>query len=416
MKTQLPLWLQELHRQWLAARGKQLAKKARAFSRDWERLLEDSGITSAEDIATAGREAARLHDEGRITLTRHKYRRYLIEKIALPLSSEEWLRGIFGSPVPEDLRQQSLMHLEEATARQHSRFQESWQAWIEAIRMAFADGKRLRPLAWQHPDLVRRLLDLTFDISSTQWPDGCLIREASVGLGLETKQLERSRRIIESCLTSMFRRPMSLDMLGIVGSAPRIEIAGELTLHFPDGQTRRAEELRGSYHLGSDLLEALRASTPSKRILTIENTKTTLRRIASLDAGKETLILACAYPSEGLRRILALLPQDLPIHHFGDTDPAGYQILSRLRRVAGRPVTAFLMHRREASKPVPLTDYDRAILPALLADPLLEDVRPSLEAIATSGDKGDFEQETLGKPDLEEWPFHRSHPAAPASP
>jgi hypothetical protein len=406
-----PLWLEELHRQWFAARGKQLASKTRPFSREWEQLLDDSGVTSAEDVATAEREAAKLHDQNKITLKRHKYRRYRIEGISLPLSSEAWLRSLFSSPVPEDLRQRSLEHVKGAAEQEHPRFPENWTAWLESIQTAFEAGQRIRPLAWQHPDLVHRLLDLTFRITSREWPNGHLIREASSDLGLDSKQLERSRRIVESCLTSMFREPMTLGMLGITVSLPRIELAGELTLHFPDGRTIAVDQLRGSYHLTSDLVEAVKATTPAKRILTVENTKTTLKRITSLNGDKETLVLACAYPTEGLRKILALLPNDLPIHHFGDTDPAGYQILSKLRSAAGRPVTPFLMDRREAAKPVPLTNYDRGILPSLLADPLLEDVRHHLEAISSSGDKGNFEQETLGRPDLEGWPFYRSYQA-----
>jgi hypothetical protein len=405
-----PLWLEELHRQWFAARGKQLASKTRPFSREWEQLLDDSGVTSAEDVATAEREAAKLHDQNKITLKRHKYRRYRIEGISLPLSSEAWLRSLFSSPVPEDLRQRSLAHVKEAAAKKHPLFPESWMAWLETIETAFGAGRRIRPLAWQHPDLVHRLLDLTFSLTSRQWPDGTLIREANAELGLDPKQLERSQRIVESCLASMFGRPTSLGMIGIIGSQPRIEIAGELTLYFSDGRIQQIDELSGSYHLTADLLDSVRANTPAKRILTIENSKTTLRRIASLNRSKETLLLACAYPTEGLRKILALLPADLPIYHFGDTDPAGYQILSKLRSAAGRPVTPFLMDRREAAKPVPLSDYDRGILPSLLADPMLEDVRHHLEAISSSGDKGNFEQETLGRPDLEGWPFYRDHP------
>ena len=409
-----PLWLVELHRQWFAARGNQLAVKSRPFSRAWDQLLDDTGITSAEDIATAEREAAKLHDQNKITLKRHKYRRYRIEGISLPLSSEPWLRSLFGSPIPEDLRQRSLEHVGKFAKKEHPLFRDLWATWLESIQAAFEAGRRMRPLAWQHPDLVHQLLDLAFGITSRKWPDDTLIREANAALGLDPKQLERSRRIVESCLASMFGRPMSLDMLGIIGSQPRIEIAGELTLHFPDGRIQPIAELRGSYHLTFDLLNALQATTPAKRILTIENTKTTLKRIASLNAGKETLVLACAYPTEGLRRILALLPDDLPIYHFGDTDPAGYQILSKLRSAVTRPVTPFLMHRREAAKPVPLTDYDRGILPSLLADPKLEDVRPHLEVISSSGDKGNFEQETHGRPDLEGWPFYRDHPDAKA--
>ncbi|MCW1922799.1 DUF2220 domain-containing protein [Luteolibacter arcticus] len=413
MKQLHPAWLVELHRQWFAARGKRLDGKSRAFSRDWHRLLDDAGITSAEDVATAEREAGKLHDAGKIILARHRYRRHLIERLSLPVSSEAWLRDLFTTAAPEDLRQQSLAHVREASTRSHPRFPDTWREWLDSVGTAFEAGRHVRPLAWNRPGLVLQMLDLTFGLTARKWPEETLIREASVEMGHESKHLERSRRIAEACLASMFLRPTSLAALGILGSQPRIEIAGELVLHLPDGDALKIDGFKGCYHLTTDLLRAVKATTPAKRILTVENTKTTLRRIASLNADKETLILACAYPTQGLQRLIELLPSELPIHHFGDTDPAGFQILSKLRQaIAPRPVAPFLMHRRERSEPRPLTTYDRGILPALLVDPWLEDVRTQLESISASNDKGDFEQETLGRPELREWPFYRIHPAA----
>jgi hypothetical protein len=410
MKPRHPAWLAELHRQWYAARGKKLGAKSQPFRRPWPKLLDDAQVISAEDIATAEREAAKLESEGRIILKRNRYRRYLIEGIALPLESEEWLRGLFGSVVPEEMRGECMAAIANAAAKAHPLYPELWSAWLQRIRDAFEAGVHMRPFFWNRPALVRDLLDLSFKITGQPWEEGTLVREASVALGLPSKQLERSRRLMESCATSLLGRPTTLEALGIVLSQPRVEIAGELTLHFADGRDPLViDELCGSYHLTSDLLAAIKATTPATRILTIENTKTTLPRIASLNRDKETLILGCAYPSQGLRRILELLPQGLPIFHFGDTDPAGFLILSKLRQVAGCTIAPFLMCRREGSKPIPLTAYDCSILPGLLSDPRLEDVRDTLQAISSSGDKGDFEQESLGRPDLPHWPFYRCH-------
>lgn len=413
MKQHHPAWLVELHRQWYAARGKQLGTKSRPFARPWPKLLDDAQVTSAEDVATAEREATKLESEGKIALKRHRYRRHLVEGISLPLESEEWLRDLFGSPVPEDLRGQCMLVISGFAAKEHPLNQDLWVTWLARIREAFEAGTNMRPFFWNRPALVRELLDLTFRITEHSWDDNTLVREASVRLKLDSKWLERGRSL-ESCLASLFGRPTTLEMLGIVRSQPRVEVAGDLTLLFGDGRSPLVlDKLQGSYHLTSDLLAVTSATTPAKRVLTIENTKTTLPRIASLNRDKETLILGCAYPTQGLRRILDLLPQDLPIFHFGDTDPAGFLILSKLRQAAGRPVTPFLMHRRESAKPTPLSSRDRSILPGLLVDPWLEDVRGTLQAISSSQDKGDFEQESLGRPDLPCWPFYRSHPEAP---
>lgn len=404
-----PVWLAELHRQWFAARGKKLGTRTRPYSKVWHELLDAAGIRTAEAEATAEREARKLHEQKRVELIFNKYRTYRIEQIRLPLEAESWLRTLFDSRNPEDLRDQSITHVQVALGKDHPLYPVSWKEWLEAVLAAFQSGHFLAPLSWRHPELVTELLELTYQLTATRWPEETFSREASVQLGLSSKQLERSQRVIEACLRAMFGRRFTLEDLGILGCLPRSEISGDLLLHFSDGQTQQLDELKGLYSLTSDLMRASKAETSAQRILTVENSRTTLRRLATLNVDRETLIVACAYPSRGLVRLLELLPPELPVFHFGDTDPAGFLILSRVRRAMGRPVTPFLMGRRVREHPLPLTDYDRSILPGLLANPHLEDVRGHLEQIATSGDKGDFEQESLGRPDLPHWPFYRCY-------
>ena len=71
-----PIWLQELHRQWYKARGRRIDTPSRPFSRDWQKLLDDSGTLSSEEIQTAGRELEDLEKQGRLQVRRHRYRRY----------------------------------------------------------------------------------------------------------------------------------------------------------------------------------------------------------------------------------------------------------------------------------------------------------------------------------------------------
>ena len=86
-------WLAEFYRRWQAARGRRVTASSRAFSQDWVKLLEAAGITSAEDQATAAREAEAC---SQLVLKRHRYRKYLIERVTLPLTSEGWLIERFG--------------------------------------------------------------------------------------------------------------------------------------------------------------------------------------------------------------------------------------------------------------------------------------------------------------------------------
>ncbi|MDB6077020.1 MAG: hypothetical protein JWO82_767 [Akkermansiaceae bacterium] len=403
-----PVWLEELHRQWFAARGKVLGARSRPYTREWPKLLEEAGVRTAEDIATAGREGERLEKEGLLVLKRHRSRRYIIERIELPLASETWLRGLFQSDAPADLLQTSLQHLDAMIATDHPLHPAVWVDWLQRLRTAFEEGRNVRPFSWRKPTLLRHLLEVTFRLTATVWPSGRLIREASVSIGLSSKELERSRLQVEGCLASLFGQPVSYNMLGIVTTDLQVEIAGDLCLHFRDGSTQHFDQLGGIYHLSADLERAVSATTTARRVLTVENRKTTLRRLSALNGDRSTLLAACAFPGPGLIRLLELLPRELPVFHFGDTDPAGYLILSKLRQATGRKVAPFLMAHRPANHPVSLSEYDTRILPGLLSDPLLADIRTDLQAIAGSVDKGDYEQESLGVPTSEGWPFYRA--------
>jgi hypothetical protein len=54
----------------------------------------------------------------------------------------------------------------------------------------------------------------------------------------------------------------------------------------------------------------------------------------------------------------------------------------------------------------PLTQRDQQILARLLTDPRMADCRDELKTMHDAGTKGDFEQESLGRPTLEGWPFY----------
>lgn len=336
--TMKQAWLTELYHQWYASRGRRLESRATAFHRKWDKLLDAARVLKAEDIKTAEREAFKLRDAGKLILKCNRYRPYIIERISVPLSSEDWLRQLFRAQDPHETLRQSLEHVREAATWQHPLLPESWANWLKRLETTFQAGGQVRPMSWRHPDLVKQLLRVTFQISGRHWPPETLVREASKDLGLEAKDLEKSQRSIEACLSSLLGRPTTLEMVGILGSQPRIEIAGQLLLKFAHGRTQAFHALRGTYHLTSDLSAAVGAETPARRVLTIENSKTTLRRIASLNQAGDTLLVACSYPTRGLMRLFELLPADIPVFHFGDTDPAGFLILSKLRQAIGRLV------------------------------------------------------------------------------
>jgi DNA topoisomerase VI subunit A len=154
------------------------------------------------------------------------------------------------------------------------------------------------------------------------------------------------------------------------------------------------------------LERATHITTTADRLLTVENRKTTFLQLARADAQRTTLMVATSFPTQAVKLLLQKLPRELPHHHFGDTDPTGWDILRKLREVSGRTVHPFHMHWRPQANASPLTKRDQQILSRLLADTRMADCRDELKAMLEAGTKGDFEQESLGWPVLDGWPFY----------
>jgi Uncharacterized protein conserved in bacteria C-term(DUF2220) len=395
-------WLAELHRRWHSARGKRVSGSSRSFSVDWIQLLEAAGITSAEDQATAAREAEAC---GQLVLKRHRYRKYLIERVTLPLASEAWLIERFGGTAGGDLQAAALHIVAESSGRGHSRFPAEWTALCESLRVAFSQGRSLRPFHWNRPETLKHLLDKVNRLSEREWPAGTLIRAASVDIGLDSKELERHQRTFESGLARLFGTEISLKSLGLIAGNSHVELHGPVCLHFPDGSIHNFDGLTNVLISAIDLARCSSISTTAERLLSIENRKTTFRQYAAANQDRRTLITSTSFPTHAFRELLEKLPVSLPHHHFGDTDPAGWQILLKLREATPRQVEPFKMRFRISKTFSPLTPYDRQLLPRLLTTPLLTDVRSELRSIVENQDRGDFEQETLGPPAPGEWPF-----------
>jgi hypothetical protein len=398
-------WLGEFHRRWQAARGQRVTQASRAFSVDWVKLLESSGITSAEDQATAVREVEAHEKSGHFRIKRHRFRTYLIEKIRLNPESEPWLLGLFGRTSASDLKASALDIVADFSQRGHRRFPLEWASLCESLSIAFSAGRSLLPFRWSQPQTLRSLLENLANLSERDWPAGTLIRAASVEIGLDSKALERHQRTYESGLTRLFDTEISLKSLGLASGGSHVELHGPVCLHFPDGTSHDFDGLAIVLISEADLLRCTAVSTTAARLLTIENRKTTFRQFAAANEDRSTLIAATSYPTPAFLEFLTKLPRSLPHHHFGDTDPAGWHILLKLRQATPRPVTAYRMKWRPAAVPNPLTQFDQKLLDKLLSASLLHSDQEEIQLMTTHHDRGNYEQETLGPPVSHGWPF-----------
>ncbi len=407
MKT--PVWLTEFHRQWRKNRGARWQVYARAFDRNWEDLLESSGLKGADQYLAAEKEAGMLEQQGRIKLQRkHKSKHAQIKKVILPLESETWLTSLFEQPTREEFRAQMMNVILEWKSSGHPRLPESWDRLCGSLEEALEADRGLRPFSRKSPDALRLLLSLLHGLTASDWSDGVLLRDVSKRIGSEAKDLEKHHRSLNAALTKLFSEPATLESLGIICSNSQVHIQGPLTLHFADKASYHSDSLRGATTLSyTDLLNATVAVTSASRLLSIENSKSTFVNFcaANLDGG--TLLLATSHPNSATLRLLELLPADLPHYHFGDTDASGYAILQSLRQRSRRPVQAFHMDWRDDPQSRKLSEHDLRLLPSLLQSSLLTDCRPDLVQMQLAGRKGNFEQEGRTADLCSGWPFLR---------
>jgi len=394
-------WLQTLHEQWMTARKRRVTASVRSFRREWDDLLDDAGLKSAEDRQTALREAEKM---SQLKLHRLKGRPHIVLKVEVPLESEAWLHAQFGSQTGAEVQSAALGIVEHWATKAHPLLAEAWRDLTSRLKAEFTIPRVVEPFRWPEAKRVHELLGLLHALTSREWPEGSLIRDASTQIGQDSKYLEAQQSFIERALELLFGREMPLEALGIQTSNSVLHYCGPLVLNF--AEHAKALDLRFESTLSiAELERATHITTTAQRLLTVENRKTTFLQLARADEQRGTLIVATSFPTQAVRLLLQKLPPNLPHHHFGDTDPAGWDILRKLREVSGREVKPFQMRWRPAPTSAALTRRDQQIITRLLDDPQMADCHESLQAMVIAGQRGDFEQESLGAPTLRGWPF-----------
>lgn len=231
------------------------------------------------------------------------------------------------------------------------------------------------------------------------WQDQSLTRFASCVICGNSKRLETLRPRLEQALAQLSAGSVtSLEDLGLLEKPRQVVLHGPLRLDELDFVA-----LRGPFTLSeTDLRAARHLHSTAARVLTVEN-ETTFLELAK--SNRDTLLIQTSYPNRAVLALLSRLPAELPVFHFGDTDPAGFDILRDLRARTARPIQPMHMAYRPRPDSRTLSTEEKNQLTRLLADPMMADCRVPLEAMREAGTKGDYEQESLGPPELVGWPF-----------
>jgi hypothetical protein len=364
------------------------------YTLDWETFLRRTGSDDGDARELAGQEllAAERMSGGLFVIDRHA-RTQAEEVLRLKRDGgEAWLFAATGLASPPEERGRLAEFFERAKATEIPEAHASgWSTWCEVLAACALSGRPVVPFKRDDPSGNTRLLEVLAGVLN--WQGESLVRYASAVICCDSKALEILRPRLLVALREITRREdVSLEDFGISDKPRSVLIHGPLMLEFPDGRMDFGL-LSGPVTISAiDLAGAISVECRAPRCVTVENESVFLE-LAKRKTG--ALLVQTSFVGAATRLLFERLPADLPCEHFGDSDPAGFDVLRDLREKTGRNFRPLMMQFRERPDAPVLTKEERKVIGRLLESKVIADVHGELRRILEAGTKGAFEQEEV---------------------
>lgn len=365
---------------------------ARDYQIGYEKFLRIAGLADGDERECAERDlrAAEHLSGGCLTIERHR-RTHEPQLIRLSMEGgEAWLFEQIGNPAPSASRQELAAFLASARdASVASPWQERWHAWFDDLAQRAVSGESIQP--FKRDDEPGNSALLTALKGVLDWQGEALIRYASASICGDSKSLQALEPRLRPALEAITGHA-SLEAFGIHRKPRSVHCHGPLVLALP-AASHDFSTLPGPYSLTETNLHAATAiRTNAPLCLTVEN-EDVFHALAMQNPG--VLLVQTSYAGSAALHLLKQLPDHLPCYHFGDSDPAGSDILRDLRDRTGRTIAPLPVRYATRAIENPLTEQDRRMLKRLLERCDCEEQQQTLAAMLASGSKGAFEQELI---------------------
>jgi hypothetical protein len=407
MKERLHI-IRELARRYERTQAGRVGVGERDLLVDYEGFLADAGCADGEARLTAERELADAARAGVLTLVPHRRDLRLIQQIRFNLAREAALFSLLAEPSPTQRRNELARQFAEAAKfTVPSEWTEAWSTLCSRLEIAARRGDSILPFSRDSLSTNSEILALVPKLLA--WRGDSLMRVASCVLCGRSKRLEalssKLGQVLDQLTTGTIR---SLEDVGILANPRFVLLHGPIRLRL-DGEWLDLRILAGPFRLSEhDVTRAAAVETAASRCLTVEN-ETTFHELVKLHCGE--LLIQTSFPGSGTMALLRRLPAHLEFWHFGDTDPEGFEILRDLRERSGRPFRALHMHYRASLESSRITAEERRKIERLMASSLMASEFAELKGILAAGREGIVEQESLGQPAFQSWPFYGSREA-----
>ncbi|MCB1130473.1 MAG: hypothetical protein KDN05_05040 [Verrucomicrobiae bacterium] len=366
----------------------------RDFTIDYETFLRRAGRADGDEREMAERElaAAASRSEGMLAIDRQP-RTGMPTLLRLSRTGgEEWLFREIGTPPPSECRRElAAFFSEQQSADVPEQWRSPWAGWLAEMSDKALSGESIQPFNRGDDEANHALMHALAGVLN--WRRPSLIRYASTAICGDSKQLQQLESRLRVALHNITGND-SLEAFGIYRKPRSITFHGPLELKLNGGTIDFAPFPAAVTLSELNLIPSAQLRTSARLCLTVEN-EDTFHELAATNPG--VLLILTSYPGSGVLRLIRMLPDELPFHHFGDSDPAGSDILRDLREKTGRTITPLLIEGAPSSRHAQqaLGDQDIRIIERLLAMPEQADLHPRLSAILNAGSKGSFEQEAV---------------------
>jgi hypothetical protein len=364
------------------------------YTLDWEIFLRQTGSDDGDARELAEQEllAAERASGGLFVIDRHP-RTQAEEVLRLKRDGgEAWLFGSTGltSPAEERARMAELFGQAKAT-RIPETHAAGWSAWCEILAAYALSGGSVAPFRREDPSGNSALLGALEGVLN--WQGESLIRYASAVICRDSKALEILRpRLLVALRGITEHEEVALEDFGIFDKPRSVLVHGPLELEFAEARVDFGL-LSGPVAISAiDLAGARSLECRAPRCVTVENESVFLE-LAKRETG--ALLVQTSFVGSATRLLFERLPSVLACHHFGDSDPAGFDVLRDLREKTGRNFLPLMMRFRDRADAPGLTEEERKVIARLLGSEVLADVHAELRAILAAGTKGAFEQEEV---------------------
>jgi hypothetical protein len=372
----------------------------RGGSRDF--LVERETFLRAADAADGdARELAEVFldgignwSAGTIVADRHA-RTGEVESIRVRLlGGEEWLFAALGQAGPAAKRGELADWFRRISANAPDSVPaDRWKSEFVRLADAAQSGASVQPFLRDDQTANDRLLHALTGVLN--WRGESLIRYASAVICGDSKSLQTLTPRLTPLLEVLAGRAQ-LEDFGILSKPRMVAIHGPLLLEC-GGHRHDFTGFPGATQLSETTLQqAAVVHSDAPCCLTVENEDVFLE-LCKLRTG--ILLVHTSYPGAATRTLLRRLPSSLPRYHFGDTDPAGFDILRDLREKSSVPVAPLLM---EPDFSVPdgnhacrYTAQEQQLLERLADSAVMADLAATLRRMLGHGWKHRFEQELL---------------------